>query len=219
MIKFTKKDLFFSIITGLTTGVIAWRVFVFLGVPEFGYGSKFCLDGDVCFWSNHISTKWLVLAMPFLWILGVNLGYILGRWLAFFNQFGKFAAIGFTNAAVYFGVLNLFIFWSEVNKGLWYSIFVAAAFIIGTVHSYFWNKYWVFEATRDGVSGEEFGKFVGVSVVAGLINVGAASILVNFVNPMFGLSLDQWANIGGVVGSAIALVFSFLGFKLTVFHK
>ncbi len=201
--KFTKKDFYFSVITGLVTGFSAWRVFEYLGIVEFG----------------NYSFAWLMLLVPVLWILGVNLGYFLGRWLAFFNQFGKFAAIGFTNAAVYFGILNVFISWSDVNRGLGYSVFVAIAFIIGTVHSYFWNKFWVFSAIDDKVSGEEFGKFVSVSVVAGLINVGIASFLVNFINPVLGLTFDQWANIGGVAGSAVALMFSFVGFKLAVFKK
>ena len=210
---FTKKDFYFSITTGLITGFIVWRILVFLGLPEFA----------------GISYVWMTMLIPFLWVLGVNLGYFLGQWFQFFNQFGKFAAVGFTNAAIYFGILNVLISWSDVNKGLWYSIFVAVAFIVGTVHSYFWNKFWVFFSSaslnfaggqsESKISREEFGKFLTVSAAAGLVNVGIASSVVNFTNPIFGLTLDQWANIGGVVGSAVALVFSFIGFKLAVFKK
>ena len=200
---FTRKDLYFSIITGLITGFIAWQVFIFLELPEL----------------FNVQWSLLIVIVPILWILGVNLGYFLGRWFLFFNQFGKFAAVGFTNAAVYFGILNVLIAWSDINKGVWYSVFVAIAFIIGTTHSYFWNKFWVFEAVDRGISGQEFGKFLVVSVIAGLVNVGAASGLVNFIEPLFGLTSDQWANIGGVAGSAIALAVSFVGFKLAVFKK
>ena len=201
--KFTGRDFYFSVITGFYAGLIAWRVFVFLELPEF----------------VGVSYAWLIIFVPILWILGVNLGYFLGRWLAFFNQFGKFSVVGFTNAAVFFGILNTLIYWSDINRGLWYSVFVASAFIIGTTHSYFWNKFWVFQAIDREVGGEEFGKFLSVSVLAGLINVSIASGVVNFINPFFGLTLDQWANIGGVAGSAISLVASFIGFKLAVFRK
>ena len=200
---FTRKDFYFSIITGLYAGLIAWRVFVFLELPEFA----------------SLSYAWLMVFVPILWILGVNLGYFLGRWLGFFNQFGKFSAVGFTNAAVYFGILNFLIFWSDINKGIWYSVFVAMGFIIATSHSYFWNKYWVFNAGQSDVSGEELGKFFAAYVVAGLVNIVIASGLVNFLDPMFGLSSDQWANIGGVAGSAVALILSFVGVKLAVFRK
>src|SRR3989344_1676329 len=200
---FTKKDLYFSITTGFITGFIAWQIFVFLNLSEFA----------------GVSYAWLMVLVPFLWVLGVNLGYFLGRWLVFFNQFGKFAAVGFTNAAVYFGILNILIACSDINKGFWYSVFVAAAFIVGTTHSYFWNKFWVFKATEQEIGGVEIGKFLGVSMIAGLINVGVASGVVNLIHPLFELTLNQWANVGGVAGSAVALAASFMGFKLIVFKK
>jgi len=230
MEKFTRKDFYFSVITGFYTGFIGWQILVFLELPEFA----------------GISYVWLVVLVPVLWILGVNLGYFLGRWLAFFNQFGKFSAVGFTNAAVYFGILNLLITFYGVNRGIWYSLFVALAFTIGTIHSYFWNKFWVFsqsetdlrrrtdrlplaaanistnisgEQFENKISGQEFGKFLGVSMVTGLINVGTASFVVNILNPMFGMTFDQWANMGGIAGSAVALMASFIGFKLAVFRK
>ena len=65
----------------------------------------------------------------------------------------------------------------------------------------------------------KLGKFFAAYVVAGLVNIVIASGLVNFLDPMFGLSSDQWANIGGVAGSAVALILSFVGVKLAVFRK
>ncbi len=189
--------------TGFYTGFIAWRIFAFLGVPLFG----------------GISFTWLIALVPALWILGINLGYFLGRWFNFFNQFGKFAAIGFTNASVDFGILNLLIFYFGIAAGVWFSVFKGASFIIAAIHSYFWNKYWTFEAGQSGVSGQEFFKFFGISILAGFINVLIASIVVNLVGPQFELGNEAWANVGAVVGSAFALVFSFIGFKTAVFKK
>ena len=51
------------------------------------------------------------------------------------------------------------------------------------------------------------------------INVGVASFIVNYINPFVGFTPEIWANIGAVMGSATALVFSFLGFKIFVFKK
>ena len=102
--------------------------------------------------------------------------------------------------------------------GIWYSIFVSIAFVVSVIHSYGWNKYWVFQSSDDNSAGE-FGKFVIVTVIAGLINVGVASSIVNFIDPVFGVSPEGWANIGGVAGSAVALVFSFVGIRLIVFKK
>lgn len=201
--RFSKKDLIFSLITGFYTGFIIWRIFDFLEIPMF----------------KGISFVWLVVLVPILWILGVNLGYFLGRWFGFFNQFGKFSAIGFSNAAVDFGILNLFIFYSGLAAGVWFSVFKTISFITAAIHSYFWNKYWSFEAGRSGVSGQEFFKFFIISVIATLVNVIAASIVVNIIGSQFGASPEAWANIGAVVGSAVALIFSFIGFRKFVFKK
>ena len=201
--RFTKKDLFFSVVTGLTTGIIAWRVLLFLDKPEFfGY-----------------SVMYLVFIMPILWILGVNLGYFLGRWITFFNQFGRFAAIGFTNFAVYSGILNLFIGHTGITRGSWFSVFAAVSFVVAATHSYIWNKYWVFESAESGGGASEFGKFFTVTVLAGLINVVVASGVVNFIDRVFNIRAEGWANVGGILGSAAALLFSFVGYRLIVFKK
>lgn len=199
--KFTKRDLVFSVTTGLITGFSAWRIFGFLEIPIYG----------------GVSYAWLLIVVPVVWILGVNLGYFLGRWFSFFNQFGKFVAIGFTNAAVDFGVLNLLIAGTGISTGIWYPAFKGVSFVCAVIPSFLWNKYWAFEAGGSGRGWAEFWKFMSVMIIAILINDGAASLVANFVHPILGLGATAWANVSAVVGSAIALIFSFTGFKVAVF--
>lgn len=198
---FNKKDILYSMITGFTAGFLAWRIFSFLNIHNFYF----------------LPAVWLVILIPVFWIFGVNLGYFLGRWFPFFNQFGKFVAIGFTNAAVDFGILNLFIFLTGITAGLWYPVFKIGSFTGGLIHSYIWNKFWAFKAGESGGGKAEFFKFAGVAIVALVINVGVASFIVNFIRPILGIDAKGWANLGAVVGSAIALFFSFAGFRLAVF--
>jgi putative flippase GtrA len=198
--KFCKKDLLFSIITGLTTGIIVWRIFLFLDImPEYQ--------------QYFMHAVWIV---PVLWIIGVNLGYFLGRFIGFFNQFGRFTAVGFTNAAVDFGILNFLISWSGEAGGPMYSVFKAISFFVAFLHSYYWNKIWVFEAGQSGGGSREFGKFLGVAIMSILVNVGVASLVVA-VAPSSPETANVWANLGAIAGSASALVFSFVGFRLLVF--
>ncbi len=199
---FNKKDFYFSIVTGCITGFSAWRIFEYLEITKLG----------------NYSFAWLMIVVPVLWIIGVNLGYFLGKWFGFFNQFGKFAAIGFTNAAVDFGVLNLLIANTGVSGGGWYPVFKGISFVCAIIPSYFWNKYWAFESSQGG-GGFQFAKFMSVAIVSILINDGVASLIVNYVDPMAGLSSAVWANVGAVAGSATALAFSFVGFKVAVFKK
>ncbi len=203
MAKFTKKDLFYSVLSGLMTGFIAWKVFDFLNISKI-YG---------------VSFAWLVVLVPILWVIGVNLGYFLGRWLAFFNQFGKFVAIGFTNAALDFGILNLLIFLTGITGTIWYSVFKITSAAVSMTNSYILNKNWAFEAGKSGGGGMEFIKFISVSLFSLFINVLMASLVVNFIHPVFGINAKGWANIGAVVGSASGLIFNFVGLKLAVFKK
>lgn len=201
--KFSKKDLFFSLVTGITTGIIAWRILIFLEAAP----------------PLQIQWSYLVVIVPILWIFGVNLGYFLGRWLSFFNQFGKFAAIGFTNAAVDFGILNFLIALTGIAGGVGYVIFRAAAAFLATLHSYFWNKYWVFQAADTQNVGKEFAGFFGAAVVSSLFNIVIASSIVNFIDPIGGMSKEVWANVGAICGSAAALILNFILLRQKVFKK
>lgn len=202
--KFTKRDFVFALLTGLITGTIAWRVFEYLHVTEF----------------QNIHWGVLVLVIPILWILGVLLGYLLGQWLQFFNQFGKFVAIGFTNFAVNAAILNILLARTGYTDGTGYALITSAAFIVAMLSGYMWNKYWAFYAgTSQRKNKNQFGKFILVTLIAFGVNVAVASIVVNYIQPVLNFTPEQWANVGTVVGSAVALVFSFIGFKLAVFKK
>ena len=220
MQKFTKKDLLMCLVTGMYAGVIAWRVFEFLQLDIFNklrINIIFNLLGLPL--RTNISSAWFIILVPVIWIIGVNFGYFLGRWMPFFNQFGRFAVIGFTNFIVYSGMLNLLIGLTSISSGLWYSIFVGISFTAGALHSYFWNKYWVFDFGSTNSGGAEFGKFVAVSIASGLLNVIVASFLVNFIHPLFGITPQGWANVGGIAGSTVGLVFNFIGLRIVVFRK
>lgn len=203
MKKFTKRDFGFSVATGLIAGVVLWQVLEYLKVPEF----------------RNIPWVSLVVIIPVIWILGVFLGFFLGTWFKFFNQFGKFAVIGFTNFAVSLGVLNFLLALTGYSKGYGYAVINSVAFIVATVASYFWNKYWAFNAGDTGGGGAEFGKFFIVTIIAFLVNLAVATAVVNLMHPIFGLNANQWANIGTILGSAAGVVFSFVGFKFAVFHR
>ena len=199
--KFSKNDFRSSIITGVETGFIAWLIAGFLGRTQI----------------SGLSLAWLVVIVPVLWIAGVNFGYFLGRFFSFFNQFGRFTAVGFTNAAVDFGVLYLLIWQTDQSTGYYYAGFKGLSFIIANIHSYFWNKRWVFDTGNKRSTRGEVTKFAVVTTLSALINVSVASLVNN-------ISIGQvapaaWAGVGAAAGSAAALIFSFVGFRLAVFKK
>jgi putative flippase GtrA len=132
-------------------------------------------------------------------------------------QFGKFAAIGFANTAVDFGILYLFIGLTGLAAGGAYAAFKAISFTVASVHSYFWNKYWAFDAGGSrGGTGEAL-RFAAVALAAVLVNAAAATGVVALRPGTF--APEAWAGIGAAVGSAVALIFSFAGFRAFVFTK
>jgi len=197
----SKKDVLATLTTGLTTGLIAWRVLAYLGTEVV---------------AGVLPTFSLVGIIPVLWLIGVEIGYILGRWIAFFNQFGRFAAVGFTNAAVDFGVLYLFIAYSNITAGVYFTVFKTVSFIVALIHSYFWNRTWSFDQKIDA-NGKEFIHFTIVAVASLIVNVTIASLVANA--PHLGTADKVWAGIAAIVGSAASLFLSFAGYKLIVFKR
>ncbi|PIP92113.1 hypothetical protein COW77_01700, partial [Candidatus Wolfebacteria bacterium CG18_big_fil_WC_8_21_14_2_50_39_7] len=86
------------------------------------------------------------------------------------------------------------------------------------INSYFWNKHWTF-GVSDSANIKEFSQFMAVSLVGFAINVGAASLLVNFIGSPESISPERWANIGALSATIISLVWNFVGYKFIVFKR
>lgn len=202
MTRISRHDAANGLITGLTAGLIAWGVLAFLqkSLP-FGIGPA-----------------WLVVVIPILWVGGVQLGYFLGQWMGFFNQFGKYVAIGFTNFAVDAGVFNLQLAVTHAPEGPLFVVQKMISFAVAVAHSYFWNRRWAF-SSREQNTKSEFTKFLLVNIAAMVVNVGAAYFVVHFINRPATASPEAWANLGGVVGAASALIFNFIGLRVIVFKN
>jgi len=135
-----------------------------------------------------------------------------------FFQITKFAVVGVANTAVDLGTLNLLMLLFRETQGLYYSLFKAISFTAAVINSYFWNKYWTFGAGEKG-TGKEFSRFFAISVGGFIINVGSASVVVNFIPNFLKVSPQLWGNVGALVGTSLGLAWNFLGYKFFVFKK
>jgi|SRR3989344_9505602 len=197
----SKRDLYFAISTGIVTGVIAWRLTEFLHFRPF----------------PTITKAWLIIIVPLCWIAGIWFGNFLSRFVASVKQFSRFVAIGFTNAAIDFAYLNIVMYFSGITHGKWYAVIRACAFIFATINSFLLNKYWTFQTDKKDI--REFASFVIITTISLIINVFVSTYIVTYIDPLFGMRAQQWANIGAVTGSAISLIVNFTGYKLLVFKK
>ena len=197
----TKKDLKISIVVGIAAGILMLPTLHNLGVT---------LSWRVA----AVAVVGLTIFTP----LGYLVAYWLSRWWPVLLQFVKFGIVGGLNAMIDLGVLNLLIYFSDIAAGFWYSLFKATSFIVAVTNSYFWNKYWTFKS-EGGVAREEFVKFFLVNLFTFALNVGTASLLVNFVGAPPEISPELWANIGAVSAVFISLFINFLGMKFIVFKN
>jgi putative flippase GtrA len=194
------RDIRSAIITGLTTGIIAWRVFLFLGNTDF-FG---------------LPLHFLPAVVPLAWLAGVQFGYLLGQRIRFFEQFGRFAAIGFTNFAVDAAILNILISSYGITSGIYFALFKGISTCVALLHSYYWNRTWSFEQKTAAGAGE-FIQFALVALSSIIVNVGVATLVASL--PHDQSSAIVWANIASMAGAACSLVFSFIGFRLLVFKR
>lgn len=178
--------------------------------------------GEICAWLIILIAQNLISGFAFWWLLpivfpllcaaGMLVALFFENRLRILYQFAKFFLVGGLNVLIDLGVLNLLIFLSGTGAGLLYSLFKGISFLVATVNSYFWNKYWTFKST-----GGKFDQFLVVSAIGLVVNVGVASLVVNLVGPQFGLAVKTWANVGAILGSVVGLFWNFVGYKFIVF--
>lgn len=156
---------------------------------------------------------------PLLFLLGLFIAFFLGRFVKVFYQLAKFVEVGVLNTLVDLGVLSLLMGVTGITGGIWYPIFKGTSFLTATTNSYFWNKIWTFQKEGFEGAGREFSEFLVVSGIGFGINVGSASIVVNWIGPQFGLSGDLWGVIGGIVAAICGMAWNFLGYKFIVFKE
>jgi putative flippase GtrA len=165
----------------------------------------------------EIPYSWAIpIALALLCLAGMRFAFWIGEKLAILLQAAKFFLVGTLNTFIDLGVLNIFIMISGIAAGLFYSTFKAFSFLIATINSYFWNKYWTFEK-REKPTSREFFKFLITTFFGFLINVGVASFVVNVMGPQAGISEKMWASIGAIVAAFFAFIWNFLASKFIVF--
>ena len=134
-------------------------------------------------------------------------------------QFSKFVLIGFLNTGIDFAILNLLMWQTGIYSGKYIILLNAIAFSVAVTNSYFWNKFWIFRAKETDKKAGEFAQFVAVTLVGMAINTTIVYSVTTLVSPIFGLSVELWANLAKAAATGISLVWNFIGYKFIVFKK
>jgi putative flippase GtrA len=135
------------------------------------------------------------------------------------SQIARFAVVGVVNTAVDLAVLNSLIALSHRGRtGLLYSLFKAISFLVAVLNSYWMNSRWAFRQAAAPNAAMRMGRFLSVSVLSLAINVGTASWIAVFTEPVRWL-VRWWPSVAALAGAACGLVFNFAGYKYLVFVR
>lgn len=201
-----KRDIYCSFILGFV-------------IALFLYTTSYTLRFDIPSEFNFIIRKpYLVLLCPILFpALTFISHYMLVRWTSAV-QFSRFMVVGISNLCIDFGFLNIFMYVSDIDRGIAFSVFKAASFSLAIFNSYLWNKFWTFGDRQTDYMASQFAKFAAVAVGGLVINVITATIIVNYVTPDF-ISTRIWANIAAMISLAAVSLWNFMGYKFFVFRN
>ena len=158
------------------------------------------------------------ICLPLLYAVAIYLAFKIGEKYKIIVQFTKYTLVGFSNLSIDFGILNILIYLSGKDQGLYYTVFKAFSFLITIINSYLWNKFWTFEDSSVSRAGRQFVLFLTVASIGMLINVTIASILVNYFR-VESIPSTVWANISALVSIAAVVAWDFLGYKFFVFGR
>ncbi|MFH1656442.1 MAG: GtrA family protein [Candidatus Nealsonbacteria bacterium] len=203
-----KSDILAPVIIGFVIAVI------FLGVLKFSPEYLPELPDTIT-----KSAVYLLIIFPVLSVLGVFIAQFLSRKFEALFQLAKFILVGALNTFVDLGIMIILLTIFGISAGILYSTTKAFSFVCSVINSYFWNKFWTFGQKETGVEAKEFGKFFLIAGTGFLINVGIASLVVNFIGPQFGLSKEKWALAGAFIAIICVFMWNFLGYKFVVFKK
>ncbi|MBI3273684.1 MAG: GtrA family protein [Candidatus Colwellbacteria bacterium] len=197
----SKIDYYIAGFIGFFTGVFLIPTVVQLGVRA------------------HAILFFLPLVFPVLIVFGVFISRLLSRWMPFFAQFGKFAAVGILNTSIDFGILNLLSVAFGIASGFIVGGINIPGFVIAIVNSYFLNKLWVFRGGNREHLLYDFPKFLTVTLIGLGINTGIIISGTTFIAPFFETPSSVWLNIIKVFATLFSLIWNFAGFKFFVFVK
>jgi putative flippase GtrA len=206
----TRKDYVFGFFAGLAIGLLLLPILQTLKPSLYA--------------SLHL------VLVPILVVLTI-LGLVIASWIAqrfaAIWQIAKFVVVGGLNTLVDLGILTLLSAIATPPQTPWfgifgfsvlfYSLYKAASFILANINSYYWNKYWTFNANTSDRPTTEFTSFFAVSIIGFLINISVASGIFHFVH--LNITVNQMGLLAAAVGSITGLAWNFLGYKFFVFKK
>lgn len=133
----------------------------------------------------------------------------------------RYFFVGCLNTLLNALLFNLFIWISGVARGPLIVVFSLVSFSITLIHSYLWNRFWVFRQHTFGDTThlQLFSKFGIVAVVVGVVGSSLLYIITTVIGAPAGIAPQLWANIALVITAPVAFASNYLGNRFLVFRQ
>ncbi len=157
-------------------------------------------------------------ALPAVFVLGIALAR---RWFPgrMAHTLAKFLMVGVLNTGIDFFIFDTLIVLTGRAAGAPILVFKSISFAAALVNSYEFNRRWTFDAGASPArTRSEFSRFVGITVIGFLVNVGTTFAVATAFRPLFGMSQIRWDNVAAVIATALNLAWNFAGYRLFVFR-
>ena len=135
------------------------------------------------------------------------------------GQIGKYGIVGCLNVLVSVALFNLLMFLTGIAAGWPIDVFFIVSSGVAITHSFFWNKFWIFETRGSNTAKKEYTKFFIISVSIALFVTFLMHILVNVIGAPRGIGPKIWANISLVLLIPVSFMGNFFSYKFFVFKK
>jgi putative flippase GtrA len=159
----------------------------------------------------------LPFSIPLMWIMMLRSSLFLERYILSIHQFAKFLVVGFLNAAIDFGSLNILSSITGITSGFLIGGVNIPGFILNIGNGYFWNRHWVFNA-RDRFA-DSITPFIIVAVIGVFLNSSIIILMTTYISSPITLSDELWLNLAKVAATSINALWNFIGFKFFVFRN
>ena len=202
-----RKDIFYSLIVG---GIISVFIIIFLST----------FRSELSSYSYLYKLRWVLLVLiPLGALWAISITNRLKQRLPSLFQFSKFCLVGMSNTSIDLGVLNLLMFTSGNDTGIYFTLFKTVSITFAIFNSYLWNKLWTFENKEYSALVNQFVRFLIIMAGALVIDVGIATAFVNAYADNSFFSSRIIANIGAILALMVTTFWNFFGLKLFVFRK
>lgn len=185
-----------------------------------GEASALVLADFVKEYDLYFIIKWASLfLMPVLAIILLWFADLIGKKYNFVLQLTRYLLIGVLATSIDLGIFELLVWLIGIDIALVAGASKAISFLIAVCVKFIGNKYWVFEERNSKGIKEKLLKFIIVTFIGLLFDVGAFLYFSKIVGPQFGLSGDIWVKASVIFAAIIAVVWNFLSYKFIVFKK